>query len=501
MRYLKIVFAVCLALFLVKLALYHYHLVIHPYPLQYREGAMMTSTEALVHGKNPFDYKLQPQYTNDYGIVYSLLVTPFAKVFGITMKLHRMVTAFFIFACCAMLFLIMHRLKVPTLLNAAVGIIFYASMLYPGTTTPSADPSSLGVFLFLSVIFVPWLRNYSWGSLLVSIGLGIIAYYTKPYFLVCVPLIASYIFFFVSKRKGLAYSGMFVFLAVLSTIVVNHLANCYFANCFFIHDNIRHLYMEHLISQLIQYARLHAWALVALVISLIGVFAFNMRIKIEEEQSSLKTSLVPVYIYGGLATGLLLVLWLGKHSGADMWYFFHLFSPFFLIGTAVAASRFVYWPCVIMPMLIINCWVITKGHDYRKMDHQNDQWRQVKEMIAANQHVLTTSLLTPMLIEQGREFDDSGLSEYSRMGGYRYNKMSEKFFPPDSNVIYQFYKYNDKVVDRVINHYFNIVIITRDYAPMVPEELTHYYQYIGDLDLPLPSQGSSYKVTVFKPKQ
>ena len=57
---------------------------------------MMTSTDALVKGLNPYDMSLQPQLMNQYGIIYPLLVWPWAKIFGTTMLIHRMVTAFFI---------------------------------------------------------------------------------------------------------------------------------------------------------------------------------------------------------------------------------------------------------------------------------------------------------------------------------------------------------------------------------------------------------------------
>lgn len=487
-HYLKIIFALCLAFFFVKLALYHYHIVVHPYPVGYREGASMTSTEALVHGLNPFDMKMQPQYTNDYGIGYSLVVAPFAKVFGITMLVHRAVSAFFIFAAGALLFAVMRRVGVPLLLNLGGGLLFYASLLYPTTTTPSADPSSLGLFLFLGTIFIPWLRKYSWGSLLLSIVLGILAYYTKPYFFVGIALIGSYIFFFVSKRKGLAYTATFLALFIASIIIVHRLADCYFANCFFIHDNIRHLYMDHLKNQVIAYAQLHLGLLATLFTAMF--FLISKRL--------IKPSL-PLHLYCGAGTLLLLLIWLGKHSGAYLWYFFHLLSPFLLIVTLSLAGRLAHWPLWAAWLIVFNLTVISANQDYRNIKHHDEQWEIAKRLIASNEHVLTTSLLTPMLIEQGKEFDDSGLSEYFRMGAYRYNKRTAQFFKENARVILQFYAYNNQLVDRIANKYFNVVLITRDYAPMVPSELTQYYQYVGDLKLMVSHGSGNYVITVLKP--
>lgn len=485
---LKIIFALCLLFFCGKLFLYHYNVIVYPYPQQYREGAMMTSTEALIHGKNPFDMKMQPQYTNDYGIGYPLVVAPFAKVFGPTMLVHRWVSAFFIFACCALLFIVMRRLSVPLLLNLSGVLLFYASLLYPGTTTPTADASSLGLFLFFMTIFWPWLKGYSWGSLLLSVVLGIACYYTKPYFLISVPLIGSYVFFFVSKRKGLAYTAAFFTLFILSIAIVHRMADAYFANCFFIHDNIRHLYDDHLKNQVIGYIQLHAGILISLFVAL-GYLVAKRSFKFA----------VPLHVYCGAGTMLLLLIWLGKHNGAN-WYFFHLFSPFLLIGTFSLLGRFPHWPIAALLLIVFNFWSITQGHNYKNMNFNHEQWGVVKQLITNNRNVLTTSLLTPLLVEQGKEFDDSGMSEYFKMGSYRYNKRTEAFFPPNAQVILQFYKYADKLVNRVTNKHFDMVIITRDYAPQVPEEVTRYYEYVGDLELPLAHAGGSYIVTVMKPK-
>src|SRR4051812_8085724 len=88
-----VIFAVALMYFAVRIVSYHCHLVNFPYPNTYREGALMTTTEALVRGKNPYALALQPQYTNVYGIVYPLFVWPWAKLFGISMVVHRIVVA------------------------------------------------------------------------------------------------------------------------------------------------------------------------------------------------------------------------------------------------------------------------------------------------------------------------------------------------------------------------------------------------------------------------
>ena len=201
---------------------------------------MMVDTNALVKGLNPYSMALQPQYTNEYGIIYPLLVWPWAKLFGTTILVHRIVTAFFLLACCVLIFLVLKKLKIPALLNSWAVLMFYASLLYPGTSTPCIDPGSTGLFLFLLTIFVPWFCQYSYKSLIISVLCGILAFYTKQYTMLGIFIMASYVFLFISKGKGLFYGFLWLVLAVISVITINQIFPAYFDNCFFTEFNMAH---------------------------------------------------------------------------------------------------------------------------------------------------------------------------------------------------------------------------------------------------------------------
>ena len=62
--------------------------------------------------------------------------------------------------------------------------------------------------------------------------LCVIAYYTKPYFVLSFGIVASYIFVFVSKRKGLYYSLLFVIMFVFSFLLVRFFCKFYFIDTF-----------------------------------------------------------------------------------------------------------------------------------------------------------------------------------------------------------------------------------------------------------------------------
>ena len=69
----------------------------------------------------------------------------------------------------------------------------------------TARPDGLGECLFMGSLIIPFCRRFSPGSLAVSAALSILAYLTKQYFLLGLPLVAGYVFLFENKLKGVVY--------------------------------------------------------------------------------------------------------------------------------------------------------------------------------------------------------------------------------------------------------------------------------------------------------
>jgi len=377
LRIAKIVFTLSLIYFGLRLLSYHYHLLVFPYPDSFREGAMMTSTGALLKGLNPYDMSLQPQFMNQYGIIYPLLVWPWAKLFGNTLLVHKIVVAFFILASCLLIFLVLKRKNVPVLLNTWACLMLYSSWIFPGTSTPSIDPGAIGMFFFLLTVFIPWFFKYSYPSLIISIVCGLLGFYTKSYAFLGVFVMLSYVFLFVSRIKGLFYGLLLSILSFISVLVVNQVFQAYFDNCFFSHVNMEHAWasMERLHEQIVQYRHLHLWTLV-----LIGIYALGYGFKYFKKPL-IKLSF-PLVLYAGMCSSFVLYMSLGRHTGATLWYFFQLLSPFFLVAAAWVFGRYTYWPLLCVPFLVGNLYVMTISHDYKLFNKTMPGWVQVSTAIS-----------------------------------------------------------------------------------------------------------------------
>ncbi|MBF0387030.1 MAG: hypothetical protein HQL20_04155 [Candidatus Omnitrophica bacterium] len=493
-----IVKVLCAALLLViaaQLLAYHYRFIVYPFPNEYREGAVMTTTAGLVRGVNPYDLGNQPQYMNDYGIFYSIVAYPFAKVFGVTMLVHRLVTAFFIFACCGLMLWVMRRRGADWLLSAVALVIFYAGCVYPGTTTPMANPSSLGVFIFLCALFVPWSRGFSYPTLFLSAALGILGYYTKPYCLLSVPMMALYLFLFVSKRKACVFSAAVAVLGVLSILFVDRVWNCYFANCFFLHTNPGWMSWRHSVVQLKAFINLNnmvLWASGAALAAQVFLVRQDL-LKIWRERRPFS-----FVLYCALICSLVLIFFLGKHEEAYLWYYFHLVSPFLLICMAVTLSRHMSWAWIFLPMLLWNCWTFSRAPLNIQFDANDQNWLNMRELIKSHKDILNSPLIAPLLVENNLPVYDNGLSEYFKKGAFRENELVKIFSKGDPRIMMRYYVYLNEVRGKIKRREFDLAILAFDYSPLVPGELTQYYRPLGQVVLKAPSIGD-WKMSVWVP--
>ena len=225
--------AACLLVF-VWLLYHHGRVVVHAFQGEFREGAMLNTTRALLEGRNPFAIANGPQDFNQYGILYNLLTTPLALVFGPSLWVHRTMSAVFVFLSLATLAWTTGKLgcRWPTGLSLVV-LLYVSLFTRQASFGLLARPDSLGLWLMLLSIVIPWHRGYSARSLTASAGLAVLALLAKAYFIVGFPLVCAYVFLSVSRRRALGAALFFAGLTTLSVVVLDILLPLYSSATFF----------------------------------------------------------------------------------------------------------------------------------------------------------------------------------------------------------------------------------------------------------------------------
>jgi hypothetical protein len=502
---------------------YHTHVITFPYPSEYREGTMIQTTNILLTGGNPYAIENQPQDTNTYGILYSIVCYPFAKIFGSSLQLHRAVSGIFILLSCLIVFLFARIEKLSFLPSLTVTLILYASLLYD--VTPLVRPDSLGLFLFLLSLYLPLKYNYSLRSLLVSASIGVFASLTKTFFLLTYPFLGSYLFLFVSKKNGIIYSVLACIILIISALVMNLFCETYIANVFFNHINIASYAsydIKYMIHQLYFGLKSYLFILMIFVIAATSVLlkwwkqihknntdhnllvSLLNSIDVRSFDSPLFRSDIKCTSYYLLCAVTVFCLSLGGHGGAWMSYFYQLISPFFLLAlldiTAYSSIHRSFLYLMLAGIINLGVFYIAVLPHYTSRQVQ-PQWQQIYELVSNNSNIFNSPAITPILQEQNKRVYDSGQAEY-----FGSSALPEKFslispyWTLDEKIAKALELYQRDVVEAVKSKKYDVIVITTNYpfAPFAAESiLAQYYDRKTTLSAPMPHTKQEWTLDVW----
>lgn len=516
-RYLlnNFIYLVLIVLF-IKLSFLHFKLVVNSFPNEYREGAIILNTHLIVTGGNPYDLANQPVYTNVYGISYHLIVYPFAKLFGTTLPVHRAVSAFFVLASCFVLFLAMRWIKVSLFLSLAATIIFYGHLLF--FITPLARPDSLGLFLFLCSILIPWRYNFSLLSLIISILFAILGFLTKPYFVLALPYLTFYIFMFKSKLEGIKYGILSSFFLLVTVIILNNLFECYFNNTFFIHVNVAGSDGNYAIKQLLNYVKYNLgiilillWFVLNYIVTVLNLNITEVNFKIIKSKLRLTFNLfnfnkpliklnIDLITFCFLVSLFLFYFKLGKHPGSYLVYIHHLISPFIIILVSKLLKYKRKLNIMFLILILINLFIISSSDFLPKPEYSLKEWNNISALISRYQNILNSPAIVSILLEQGKTVYDSGQSEYFVFGGER-KSFLEILGVQNEKVKKRNEQFLQNVKKSVVLKEYDLIILTKGNSPFISEDLIKkYYQYQETISAPMPLTFENFELDIWKPQ-
>ncbi len=500
-----------LSLLFLRLAIFHFQMTFYPYPLEYREGALLLSTSLLVKGGNPYDLIYQPEYTNIYGIFYPFVVYPFAKLFGATITVHRAVSSFFNLASCLVLFWVMRQMKFPLILASVGALVFYWHLLLGHNFV--IRPDTLGLFLFLCSIVIPWRDQFSYKSLIVSLFLGILAFITKPYFVLSIAYVATYVFLFKSKKKAIKYSLLsFIYLAV-TVLLLNYFFETYFNNTIFVYLNIRlaGTGFEYALGQLSNYIAQNLGILVILlaVKLLIGIHFIKSLSKNKGIQSLSKFTKVNLFdirkplleidfdyfVFCLILSLLAFYFKLGQFTGSWMGYTYHLISPFLII-VGLRILKQLPAKALVVCLSIISLNLLLVFPESNLTNESSNQWKKVVALVSQHQNIMNSPAIAPILTEQGKKVYDSGHSEYFIVGSE--GQILNSPLPWNESVKQRHEQFIQEVDESLKNQKYDLLILTQNILPYPEKVLKECYEY--QETLPVDMLANQWKLDVWKPK-
>ena len=480
-----------------------------PYQIEYREGAALVMTQILLTGENPFALEYQPLGMNNYGIVYNLQVLPFAKLFGNTLTVHRGIS--FIFLIVSLLFTArtIFLLRKDVLISLLCGI--FIAVVLAGRGGLGAFPSALGAFLFLSAILTPCIYSFGYPSLIASALLSVMAYYTKPYFVICFAVVAIYTFAFVSKKKGVIYSLFFISALGLLHMGVRYSSEFYFIDTFIgnlSNANQSASHMREQLSELLAEFFPSIFVGVSLLFRTRSVFSpktiFWTNLlpgtNFKHAQAPLLGLRIDYFAFTFLFCFLSFVLILGLHKGSYMTSAYQIvMPPFFLwlFQKLNSKSRFsIISLCLLLGNILILDHILLNPSFLRQRDSAG--WRNLYDSIRDSRRVFNSPAVASMMIDIGILPVDSGQTEY-----YYYIKPYPHniLFGPDYDTVKRHgIAYRRAIRKAISNAEFDKVILTDGYGNLISlDTVSRYYVKVETIAIEMPQTHQTWVIGIWEP--
>jgi len=491
-NYLRLGILIFAGLFAVYVATWISFNIFSQFPLEFRENAVFFTADLQNRGENPYALEHRPVFVNVYGMGYYWICYPFTRLFGCDYTVLRLVSCGFTLATCCLLVWAL-RTDGVSWIFAVVGALFLFVQLGQGLSIV-ARPDSLGLFLFLASLVIPYRFRFGPFALFSSAALSILGFLTKPYFILGLGLVWLHLFVFQSKSKAILF-GVLAGLGLIASIwAINLLYECYFTETFFAPLGDASRSWAHL--RRIGGSFL-AQNLGLLLILAAGLFYSAVRRRADISATAQKGTerrcinwtrfhQPLVSVQGDLASLVLvcnaavIALALGLHPGNDILYYHQLITPFLLwIVVRLADTTFKqnWLASSLLSLNLLVLWSCAAPLPPDRVAH----WRALESLIASRSNVFAAPHLALLAHQSGKTVYDAGQTEYAfAANNYNFTQVSEKY--RERNQLFL-----QKILTKMRNKQFDLIIINTGVCPFLPlEELGRYYTPTRVVAAPMP---------------
>lgn len=481
-----------------------------PYQIELREGTALVTTKILMGGGNPYVLENQPLGLNVYGIGYSLAVLPFAFLFGNTLLLHRTITFIFILLSALIGATVVYKARKDVSLALGCGAFIMVGLIGQGGI--GAFPAAMGSYLFLAAILILFTRSFDTGSLIISALATVVAFYTKPYFVLSFGVAATYLFLFVSKRKSILYSVLFLSLITICCGATRIIFPLYFINVIignvFLAVKSAEVLMDNLRSLFLHFYPVLALAVIIGVKDLLERKAQNLsghNAKYIFDFSSFDKPFIscPVnYLFYAFVCSLMaFILVLGSHGGGTgMNYAYQLLTPLFFIWLFTKMNFNNNFRFILVVLLLSNLFGWGLGILNPNMLKQKDSkgWAELFNHIEASSNILNSQVIVSKTVEMGLIPIDSGQTIIF----YEIQPFPENALigPSYKDIYTRGFQYVTLIDRSMEKQRFDLIITTKEKAAFFHvKRLPQYYSVVAELVVDMPQTGQSWTVLLWKP--
>jgi hypothetical protein len=476
-RVAGVALAVILGVATVYFAVFHLWLIALPGPQEAREAAIPLTTGLILNGGTPYSLASSPAITNVYGIVYNYAVLPAAALFGSTFAVHRAASLVFLLVGAGMIHGMLRQQGLGRGLALAGATFYY--LINATTYAIVARPDTLGGVFYLAVVFLALpargRATASFRRLAVSAVLGVLAFYTKPYFILSLGLAAAVLLTTAGLRTAVAYAAGAGALFLASIPVVRYIWPYYLFSVY-----TTHAYGEvdepgYFWRQFNDFLELHP-GLLAVAVGAGAVWAWRT----VRATRGAKGWLAKVqcwrpdpWLLCFALTMALTAAVLGRHVGAFRIYWTQLVTPFMiLVAMRAVGGATGVWQTVGLGLLAVNAFGLASWERPPWPMDSRPAWEQWREFSAGHAWELLPKELLDAEPVNGVPVIDDGQTIY-------FVNIALTYLPKQDPAYARILQYLYSVRAMILLRRFDIIVCPNDFQEYIPQKLLdeHYQPY------------------------
>jgi hypothetical protein len=472
------------------LALLHLRMIVSPAPQEMREGGIIWITRLLLEGRNPYAVAELPAGTDVYGILYHLVVLPFARVFGNGFTVHRTVSAAAIAGSCVLLYRLLRRERTDRLLAAVGVMLFYASSLY--FVAPLARPDGLGVFLAMVSMTLVFSDTVTPIRFLIGLAFALLALLTKVYLAYPPFVMAAYVFLFVSRPRGLLYGLASVGAAIALLLVVTTIYPTYINVS--IVDNAQsasYYDLDHMKQQTLD------WLLFSLPLAAALGLAVARAVTRRPSWTALRPG---IFTFASIVNAATFFLVLAGHPGAHMTYLFQLVTPVLMLALLPRLGQLA-WPRAAIAAALPIGFALNAHYfplTFARFSAAEAVFAQLTGVIEAHQNVLGSTEIAGPLALAGRPVVDSGHSQY--FGAAEIDRRLPGLASP-AVLHARWDNFTGEIAQSITAQQFDLIVRSRRPGLIPLDLVTTHYVRTGTFDLDFPWGAQNWPVDLWEPRR
>jgi len=483
-----------------------YRVILIPHQITYLEGTASVHTWFYLRGMNPFTLENQPLGITLYGFMYNLMVFPFAAWFGNTLVVHRTVNLVFIVLASTVYYCVVFKEKKNHLLALTCSAFVMISLAgVQGLGGISAYPAPTGTFFFIAAIFIPFLFSFDTKSLVFSVLLALAGFYTKPYFILSFGIVASYVFLFVSPKKGLLYGLSFLITVLISILVVKRIFPLYFVGTIWANVSQTTRSLEHLLSQLNSLTNTFLPLLIIILMTFIvdGIKASGektYKINIPKWSEPLLGHSPSYVFFAFIITLLAFVTILGWHAPNPLGYAYQLVAPLFIglvFSNLIQESK---TNLIVALLVVINLfmWQSSRMSPEYLQEKSTKEWAKLLGYLDG----VDSFVHPPMMVTDVMSLDYAPMDSGQTIIFYTILPYPDTILTdiPYETIRRDGYGFRTGIDRRIENRRYDVIIIQKDKAQFLDTwALKQNYDLVDEIVIEM-NMGGIYTIQVWKPK-